>query len=78
MDVRGAMIYNREKAERADHMDITQRLVERIAHLARLSLSEEEKARMTTRLEDVLGSVTELDTLALEEDTEQEQGGGGR
>jgi len=49
-------------------MKITQELVERIARLARLSLSEEEKARMRAQLEDILGSMTALDRLTLEEE----------
>lgn len=54
-------------------MDITQELVERIAHLSGLTLSEGERARMTTQLEGVLSSVTKLDALVLEEeDAERE------
>ena len=55
-------------------MEITQELVERIAQLARLTLSEDEKARMRAQLEHVLGSVAPLETLCLEED-EMERGG---
>ncbi len=56
-------------------MEITQELVERIAHLARLTLSEEEKARMSAQLEDILGSMTSLETLCLEEELPEEDGG---
>lgn len=49
-------------------MNITQELVDRIAHLARLTLPEEEKERMAAQLEDILGSMTALDRLMLEED----------
>ncbi len=55
-------------------MEITQELVERIAHLARLTLSEEEKARMSAQLEDILGSMTSLETLCLEELPEEDGG----
>lgn len=48
-------------------MKITQELVERIAHLARLTLSEEEKENMAAQLEDILGSMTSLEKLVLEE-----------
>lgn len=54
-------------------MEITQELVERIAHLARLTLSEEEKARMGAQLEDILGSMTALDRLCLEDEPEEER-----
>ena len=46
-------------------MKITQELVERIAGLARLSLSELEKEQMTVQLEQILGSMTALDRLTL-------------
>lgn len=49
-------------------MKITQELVERIAYLARLALSDEEKENMAAQLEDILGSITSLDKLVLEED----------
>lgn len=52
-------------------MEITRELVERIAHLARLTLSDEEKTRMSAQLEDILGSMTALDRLTLEQDEEQ-------
>jgi len=55
-------------------MEITQELVERIAKLARLTLSEEEKARVSAQLEDILGSMTALDRLRFEEEP-SEQGG---
>lgn len=55
-------------------MKITQELVERIAHLARLSLSEEERDRMSVQLEEILGSMTALDRLTLdEEETSRER-----
>lgn len=54
-------------------MKITQELVERIARLSRLSLSEEEKARMTGQLEEILGSMTALDRLTLEEEDELQE-----
>lgn len=54
-------------------MKITQELVERIAHLARLTLSEDEKMRMSAQLEDILGSMTALDKLTLEEEPEQQE-----
>jgi len=50
-------------------MNVTRELVERIAQLARLSLSDEEKERMTVQLEDILGSMADLDKLVLEEET---------
>lgn len=49
-------------------MNVTQELVERIGHLARLTLSDEEKERMTGQLEDILGSMADLDRLVLEEE----------
>lgn len=49
-------------------MEITKELVERIAHLSRLALSEEEKERMSAQLEDILGAMACLDDLRLEED----------
>lgn len=49
-------------------MEITRELVERIAHLARLTLSEEEKVSMEKQLEEILGSMADLDTLRLEEE----------
>ena len=49
-------------------MNITQELVERIAHLARLTVSDEEKERMAAQLEDILGSMADLDRLVLEEE----------
>lgn len=55
-------------------MKITQELVERIARLSRLSLSEREKGQMTVQLEEILGSMTALDRLVLDkEDTLQER-----
>lgn len=48
-------------------MKITQELVERIAGLARLHLSEGEKERMSVQLEEILGSMTVLDRLTLDE-----------
>lgn len=53
-------------------MNITQELVERIAHLARLALPEEEKERMAAQLEDILCSMTALDRLVLEEELPSE------
>ena len=55
-------------------MKITQELVDRIAHLARLTLSEDEKTRMSAQLEDILGSMTSLETLCLEELPEEDGG----
>lgn len=49
-------------------MEITKELVERIARLSRLALSEEEKERMGAQLEDILGRMACLDDLRLEED----------
>ena len=49
-------------------MKITQELVERIARLSRLSLSEREKEQMTAQLEEILGSMTALDRLTLDEE----------
>ena len=49
-------------------MKITQELVGRIAQLARLTLSEEEKERMGGQLEEILASVAVLDKLTLEEE----------
>ena len=49
-------------------MKITQELVERIARLSRLSLSEQEKEQMSLQLEEILGSMTALDQLTLDED----------
>ena len=49
-------------------MEITKELVERIARLSRLALSEEEKERMSAQLEDILGKMVCLDDLQLEED----------
>ena len=55
-------------------MKITQELVERIAQLARLALSEDEKERMGGQLEEILGRMAVLDKLTLEDDGEgQEQ-----
>lgn len=56
-------------------MKITQELVDRIAHLARLTLSEDEKTRMSAQLEEILGSMTSLETLCLEEELPEEDGG---
>ncbi|MBE6972439.1 MAG: Asp-tRNA(Asn)/Glu-tRNA(Gln) amidotransferase subunit GatC [Ruminococcaceae bacterium] len=47
-------------------MKITRELVERIAGLSRLSLSEEEKKQMTVQLEEILGSMAALDRLTLD------------
>lgn len=55
-------------------MEITQELVERIAHLARLALSEDEKARMSAQLEEILGSMTALDRLHFEEEPLEQEG----
>lgn len=57
-------------------MEITQELVDRIAHLARLTMTPEEKERMRTQLEEILGSMTALDRLTLEEDTDAQEIGG--
>lgn len=51
-------------------MKVTQELVERIAHLARLTLSKEEKERMGGQLEEILGRMAVLDKLTLEDDGE--------
>lgn len=74
MDGAGAMVYNGIEERGRRPVEITQELVERIAHLGRLTLSEDEKARMSAQLEDILGSMTALETLCLEEN-ELEQGG---
>jgi len=54
-------------------MKITQELVERIARLSRLSLSEREKEQMTAQLEEILGSMTALDRLTLDEEAEGQE-----
>ena len=53
-------------------MGITQELAERIARLARLSLTREEKTDLSARLEDVLGTVTDPERLRLEEEAAEE------
>ena len=55
-------------------MDITQELVERIARLSRLTLSDEEKTRMGEELKNILGGLTSLETLHLEGDLPKETG----
>lgn len=55
-------------------MEIAQELVERIAQLARLTLSEDEKTRMSAQLGEILGSVTALEALCLEEELPEEDG----
>jgi len=55
-------------------MKITQELVERIARLSRLSLSEREKEQMTAQLEEILGSMTALDRLTLDEEEHVPEG----
>lgn len=57
-------------------MEITQELVEHIAHLSRLALSDDEKMRMSEELKEILGSLTSLETLRLEGDLPKESGGG--
>ena len=57
-------------------MEITQELVERIAHLARLAMTQEEKERMCTQLEEILGSMTALDKLTLEENMHTQESSG--
>ena len=55
-------------------MKITQELVERIARLSRLRLSEQEREQMTAQLEKILGSMTVLDRLTLDgEESVQER-----
>lgn len=49
-------------------MKITQKLVERIADLSRLGLSEEEKERMTVQLEEILSGMAALERLTLDEE----------
>lgn len=56
-------------------MKITQELVERIAHLSRLRLSEEEKKCMRAQLEEILGSMAALERLTLDEGDELQEGG---
>ena len=51
-------------------MKITKELTQRIAHLARMTLAEEEKERMSAQLEDILGNMTVLDRLRLDEESE--------
>lgn len=46
-------------------MKITQELVDQVARLARLDLSEEETARMQSQLGDILGYIGLLDELDL-------------
>ena len=55
-------------------MKITQELVERIARLSRLSLSEREKEQMAIQLEEILGSMTALDRLTLDEEENAPEG----
>lgn len=56
-------------------MKITKELTQRIAHLARMTLSDKEKERMAGQLEDILGSMTDLDKLVLEEEVLPVEGG---
>lgn len=74
MDDGRRKVYNVPKGRGRRPVKITQELAQRIAGLARLTLPEEEKARMSAQLEDVLGRVTALDRLRLEEEPSEQRG----
>ena len=77
MDAGAEMMYNKTKERGREPVKITQDLVDRIARLARLTMTKEEKECMCAQLEGVLGNVADLNRLRMEEETmdETERGG---